>query len=53
MGIASDLQKAGLDVRMKFFTIRFGRHWHKFVSVDSSSMKVPKTRIDEALSSLV
>lgn len=31
VGMASNQKKAGLDVRMKFFTIMFGRHWHKFV----------------------
>lgn len=35
--MASNQQRAGLDVRMKFFTIRSGRHWHKCIreSVDS------------------
>lgn len=46
---------AGVDITMKIFTIRFGRHWHKFdrMSVDSSSIKLSKTRLDGALNSLV
>ena len=44
-----------LDIRMKFFTMRFVRHWHRLSreAVDVPSLEVFKSKLDGALSTLV
>lgn len=42
-------------IRMKLFTLRVVRHWNRLPreAVDAPSLKVSKTRLDEALRNLV
>jgi len=44
-----------LDIRKKFFTLRFVRHWNRLPreAVDASSLEMFKVRLDGALSNLV
>ncbi|KFR02712.1 hypothetical protein N306_11912, partial [Opisthocomus hoazin] len=44
-----------LDIRMKFFTMRVVKHWHRLPreAVDAPSLAVFKARLDGALSNLV
>jgi len=44
-----------LDIRMKFFTMRVVKHWHRLPreAVAAPSLEVLKARLDGALSSQV
>ncbi|KFQ38950.1 hypothetical protein N332_02179, partial [Mesitornis unicolor] len=44
-----------LDIRMKFFTVKVVRHWHRLPreAVDAPSLEVFKARLDRALGKLV
>ncbi|KFM05380.1 hypothetical protein AS27_15817, partial [Aptenodytes forsteri] len=44
-----------LDIRMKFFTLRVVKHWHRLPRevVDAPSLETFKVRLDGALSNLI
>lgn len=44
-----------LDIRKKFFTVRWARHWNRLPreAVDATILAVIKTRLDKALGSVV
>ncbi|KFP78281.1 hypothetical protein N311_09937, partial [Apaloderma vittatum] len=54
-GLKLEMDRFGLDVRKKFFTMRVVRHWHRLPRevVEAPSLEIFKARLDGALGSLV